>query len=146
MSDEREDGNAAANRAAPRPLGVLGVVACALACVLALANARVAYQVYQVGGMIDPALAGQAVALLAGAAAFAITRTERAGLVLTGLGIWVYWGMAPVIGQVFTGPPAELPLWLGPMEVAAFLFFPLAFFAWRGVVRGGDATKPATGG
>ena len=127
-------------------LGLLGVLACAVALVLALANGRVALQVYQVGGMIDPALAGQALALLAGAAAFAITRTSLAGLALTGLSLWVYWGMAPVIGQVLTGPPSELPLWLGPMEIAAFLFFPLAFFAWRDVARrqkAGDATQTA---
>ena len=130
-------------------LGVLGVLACAVAAVLAVANGRVAFQVYQVGGMIDPALAGQAVALVVGASAFAITRAGWAGALLTALSLWVYWGMAPVIGQVLTGPPAELPLWLGPMEVAAFLFFPLAFFAWRDVARaagGEDATPPAGSG
>ena len=130
-------------------LGTLGILACAVALVLALANGRVALQVYRVGGMIDPALAGQALALLAGGAAFAITRTSLAGLALTGLSLWVYWGMAPVIGQVLTGPPSELPLWLGPMEIAAFLFFPLAFFAWRDVAREPktrEATQDAAGG
>jgi hypothetical protein len=130
-----------------RHFGALGVVACGVGFLLALANGHVALQVYRVGAMIDAELAGQALALGAGSAWFAWARSPSAGLVLTGLSLWVYWGMAPVIGQVLTGPPSELSIWLGPVEILAFAFFPLAFFAWRSVARRPpDATAPASAG
>ncbi len=116
-------------------LGAAGWAACLTGLLLAGANGSVALQVYRAGGGVDPALAGQGMALLAGAVWLAWARTPPAGLVLTGLSLWVYWGMAPVIGQVMTGPVEELPIWLGPFEIVAFAFFPLAFFAWRGLVR-----------
>lgn len=113
----------------------MGWAACAAALLLGAANASVAYQVFQAGGGIDPELAGQAAALLAASGWLLAARVAPAGLVLTGVSLWVYWGLAPVVGQVVTGPPEELPLWIGPMEILAFAFFPLAFFAWRGLVR-----------
>ena len=124
-------------------MNATGWAAVALALALAAANAEVALQVHRAGGGLDAALAGQGAALLAGAVWLAAERSARAGLALTVLSLWVYWGMAPVIGQVLTGPPSELPIWLGPVEIVAFAFFPVAFFAWRGLVRaeaeGGDA-------
>ncbi len=127
-------------KAVSRKLGAMGWTACAAAAALAMADASVALQVVRAGGGVDPALAGQGAALLAGAAWLAWARTSIAGLALTGLSLWVAWGMAPVIGQVLTGPIEELPIWLGPVEIVAFAFLPLAFFAWRGLVRADAAT------
>ncbi len=118
-----------------RSLGAMGWAALAAALLLAAANGSVALQVFQAGGGIDPELAAQAAALLAGSAWLLGARSALAGFALTVLSVWVYWGLAPVIGQILTGPPAEWSLWIGPMEIVAFLFFPLAFFAWRGLVR-----------
>ena len=121
----------------------MGWAACAAGLWIAAANAFVAFQVFQAGGGLDPALAGQGAALFVGVVWLALRRTPLAGLVLTALSLWVYWGMAPVIGQVVTGPVEELSIWLGPVEIVAFLFFPLAFFAWRGLARAAAATKGA---
>ena len=119
----------------PANLGAVGWAACVAGLVLAGADGFVALQVFRAGGGVDAPLAGQGAALLAGVIYLAWARTAPAGLLLAALSLWVYWGMAPVIGQVLTGPPAELPIWLGPVEIVAFAFFPLAFFAWRGLVR-----------
>lgn len=113
----------------------MGWAACGAALLLGAANASVAFQVFQAGGGVDPELAGQATALFAAGCWLVAARVAPAGLALTLVSLWVYWGLAPVVGQVVTGPPEELPLWIGPMEILAFLFFPLAFFGWRGLVR-----------
>lgn len=118
-----------------RSLGAMGWAACAAALLLGAANASVAFQVFQAGGGVDPELTGQAAALLSASGWLLAARVAPAGLALTVVSLWVYWGLAPVVGQVVTGPPEELPLWIGPMELLAFGFFPLAFFAWRGLVH-----------
>ena len=126
-----------------RTVGPMGWAACLAGLILAGADGSVALQVIRAGGGLDPELAGQAVALLGGVIFFVWARTSPAGLVLTALSLWVYWGMAPVIGQLLTGPPSEIPIWLGPIEFVAFAFFPLAFFAWRGGVRRATAAASA---
>ena len=127
-----------------RPLGLLAWGACAIGLGLAAANASVAYQVFGAGGGVDPELAGQALALFATCSWLIVRRSALAGLGVMLASLWVYWGLAPIVGKLATGPPQELSLWIGPLELLAFAFFPLAFLGWRNLVHR-DAAAEADG-
>ena len=61
----------------------------------------------------------------------------RAWLALAQLAVslWVYAGLAPVVGDLAAHGFANARIWLQPLPLAAFAFFPLAFFGWRALAR-----------
>ncbi len=86
-------------------------------------------------GAFDPLATLRAVLLIGVAAALLGRPHPRLALAQAALALWVYVELAPVVGDLAAHGFAGLALWLRPLPIAAFAFFPLAFFAWRALAR-----------
>jgi len=118
---------------APRPPPLLA--ACALGVLLGVDVLQRAHELKLLGAF-DAVMNVQG-ALLVGVA-LATAWRPRSWLAFTqvALALWVYAGLAPVVGDLAAHGFANARMWLQPLPLAAFGFFPLAFFGWRALVRG----------
>lgn len=125
-------------RAAARP-AVL-VAACAVGAGLGVDALRRAHELHLLGGFdLAANLRG---ALLLGVAAALLWRPRGwLALAQAALALWVYADLAPVVGDLAAHGFADLRLWLRPLPLAAFAFFPLAFFGWRALARKGAPSQ-----
>jgi hypothetical protein len=122
--------------ATPRPTTLL--VACALGALLGVDALLRAHQLKLLGAL-DLAMNAQGALLVLVALTAACRPRPWLALAQAALALWVYAGLAPIVGDVAAHGFANVRLWLRPMPSAAFAFFPLAFFGWRAVARGRSA-------
>jgi hypothetical protein len=117
---------------ARRPIAL--AAACALAVVLGADALRRAWEMHQLG-VLD--LAGWLRGGLLAGVALALAWRPRPWLALaqTALALWVYADLAPVVGDLAARGFAGARVWLRPLPIAAFAFFPCAFFGWRALAR-----------
>jgi hypothetical protein len=111
------------------------LAASALGVALGLDALRGVFEMQRLGAGMDVLGLARGVALVACGLATLVTLRRGVALVQVGLALWVYLDLAPVVGELAAGRFAQLGLWLRPLPVAAFLFFPLAFLGWRSAVR-----------
>jgi hypothetical protein len=137
---ERERSVSGATR---RPAALL--IACALGALLGV-DALVRAHELKLLGAFDLAMNAQGALLVL--AALGVAWRPRAWLALAqaALALWVYAGLAPIVGDLAANGFANVRLWLRPLPLAAFSFFPLAFFGWRALARenaarSGDALR-----
>jgi hypothetical protein len=116
-----------------RPAALLA--ACAVGLVLG-ADALLRARELRALGALEPLALARGVALLAVGLALLWRPHARLALAQAALGLWVYVELAPVVGDLAAHGFASLRMWLRPLPLAAFAFFPLAFFGWRALVRG----------
>jgi len=96
---------------------------------------RRAHELQQLGAF-DPVLNVQGALLIGLGVATALRPRAPLALAQLAVSVWVYAGLAPVVGDLAAHGFASARLWLKPLPLAAFAFFPLAFFGWRALSRG----------
>jgi hypothetical protein len=108
--------------------------ACALGLLLGADSLRQAHETHRLGGF-DLAASARG-ALLVGVALALLWRPRTAlALSQAALALWVYADFAPVVGELAAHGFAGLRVWLRPVPLAAFAFFPTAFLGWRALAR-----------
>jgi len=122
--------NAAAPPRRPRVL----LAASAVGVVLGADALRRAHELKLLGAF-DPVLNAQGALLIGLGVATALWPRAPLALAQLAVSIWVYAGLAPVVGDLAAHGFAGARIWLQPLPLAAFAFFPLAFFGWRALAR-----------
>jgi hypothetical protein len=115
-----------------RPVALLA--ACGIAAALGSDALLRAYEMWALGGF-DLAASARGALLLAVALALLWRPHPWLALAQAALALWVYADFAPIVGDLAAHGFAGLRMWLRPLPLAAFAFFPLAFFGWRALVR-----------
>ena len=117
------------------------LLACALGVGLGIDVLHGVRELARLGAGLDGLALARGAALVACALGTALSLRPGLALVQVGLALWVYVDLAPVVGELVATRFAQLGLWLRPLPLAAFLFFPLAFFGWRALLRGRAAPR-----
>ncbi len=115
-----------------RPFALLA--ACGIAAVLGGDALLRAHEMRALGGF-DLAASARGVLLLGVGIALLWRPHAWLALAQAALALWVYADFAPIVGDLAAHGFAGLRMWLRPLPLAAFVFFPLAFFGWRALVR-----------
>jgi hypothetical protein len=110
------------------------LAACAVAVTLGVDALRRAHELKQLGAF-DPVLNVQGALLIGLGVATALRPRASLALAQAAAALWVYAGLAPVVGDLAAHGFAGARIWLQPLPLAAFAFFPLAFFGWRALAR-----------
>ena len=124
-----------ASAAAPRRRPRVLLAACIVGVTLGADALRRAHELQQLGAF-DPVLNVQGALLIGLGVATALRPRAPLALAQMAVSVWVYAGLAPVVGDLAAHGFASARLWLKPLPLAAFAFFPLAFFGWRALSRG----------
>jgi hypothetical protein len=111
------------------------LAACAIGVTLGVDALRRAHEMKLLGAC-DPMLNVQAALLIGLGVATALRPRAPLALAQVAVSLWVYVGLAPVVGDLAAHGFASARLWLRPLPIAAFAFFPVAFFGWRALARG----------
>jgi hypothetical protein len=110
------------------------VAACAIGIVLGADALLRAHELYALGA-IDAATTARGLLLVGFGLAVLWRPHARLALAQAALALWVYVELAPVVGDLAAHGFAGLGMWLRPLPIAAFAFFPLSFFGWRALAR-----------
>lgn len=127
----------------PRSLPLSLLLACALGALLGADALRGALLGARLGGELDAVALARGIALVGVALGCAWTRRSLLALAQVALALWVYTDLAPVVGEIVASGFAHARFWLRPLPIAAFAFFPSAFFGWRALARGPRARTQA---
>ncbi|HEU4429761.1 MAG TPA: hypothetical protein VFT98_13450 [Myxococcota bacterium] len=121
--------------AAPRRRPPVLLAACAVGATLGVDALRRANEL-RLLGELDLVLCVQGALLIGLGVATALRPRAPLALAQLAVALWVYTGLAPVLGDLAAHGFASARIWLQPLPLAAFAFFPLAFFGWRALARG----------
>lgn len=118
----------------PPPRPAVLAAACAIGVALgvdALVRARALWAL----GAFDGLTTARGALLVAAGLALLWKPHARLALAQAALALWVYVELAPIVGDLAAHGFAGLGMWLRPLPIAAFAFFPFAFFGWRALAR-----------
>ncbi len=110
------------------------IVACGIAAALGADALGRALELRALGGF-DLASTARGALLLGSSLALLWRPHAWLALAQAALALWVYTDFAPIVGDLAAHGFADARMWLRPLPLAAFAFFPLAFFSWRSLAR-----------